>query len=286
MGPVPRSAILFFIPGNPGISAYYRTFFDALQSRHPGLDIVTSNHVGFNGADTPRPAKYIDLDAQIAHKIDLLEAILFGRSAEEKSRRIPIFLAGHSVGAYMAIKVLAARPECVARVYLLFPTLSHIAQSPQGVVTTALLRVPGLVSAASNLVWGISAVMPLSWKYAVVRWFTGFSGDAVAVTADQVLTRTAVHSALTLARSEMSEINAPDRAFWTKFASRCRAYWATSDRWVADKHRAELLGMAQGMESHHCGEAPHAFCIRHGELVAEQVADWLDRDIPLGYESA
>lgn len=277
-----RTAILFFIPGNPGIETYYTAFFASLKRLVPGLDIICFPHLGFDARDiTTRPSsRAIDLDAQIAHKVDILDSILLGRTPEEKARRVPIYLAGHSVGAYMAIQVLSLRPESVERAYLLFPTLSHIAASPQGrVATTLLLRVPGLVTAATCVTWVVANLLPQSWRRRGVAWWTGFPEDAVAVTEERVLTTRAVHAALTLARSEMVEIKDPDAQFWKKYASRCTAYWARHDGWVSERHRTELLAMAEGMESYHCNTASHAFCIRHGDLVAEKVGAWLRRDL-------
>lgn len=276
-----RDAVLLFIPGNPGITSYYTTFFARLKSLCPNLDIVASNHIGFNAHDVRKSSSHIDLNAQIAHKIHLLDEIAANVSREERERKMPIFVAGHSVGAYMAIKVLEARPDVVCRTYLLFPTINNIAASPQGVIATTALKVPGLITLATLLVWFISTAVPTSIKYGLVKWFTGFPGDAVRVTADEVLTSTGVHSALTLARSEMAEINAPDAAFWERFALRCSAYWAITDRWVSETHRTELLGIAKGLESYTCPSAPHAFCIRHGDLVADRVANWLNRDLKL-----
>ncbi|CCG82071.1 Putative uncharacterized protein [Taphrina deformans PYCC 5710] len=274
-----RDAILFFIPGNPGITSYYTTFLTRLRASCPGLDIIASNHIGFDAGDIRKASDFIDLNAQIAHKVQLLDEISSNLTPDERHRKVPVFVAGHSVGGYMAIKVLEARPDIVDRVYFLFPTVNNIAASPQGVMATAALKIPGLITLATLFAWLLCTVVPRSFKYAAVRWFTGFPEDAVRVTADEVLTATGVHTALTLARSEMAEIGAPDAAFWEKYATRCSAYWATTDRWVSDTHRTVLLGIAKGLENYTCKAAPHAFCIRHGDLVADQVAKWLDRDV-------
>lgn len=270
-----------FIPGNPGITTYYKTFFTTLRQIIPGLDIISANFVGFNPQDPIRDAQSIDLQAQIADRIDRLDGILLGLSQAERKANLPIYLAGHSVGAYIALQVLAARPESIDRVYLLTPTISDIAQSAQGQLMTHVLKVPGIVQSVATFTWVLSHCLPSSIVSGLVKWFTGLPDDAVHITTQEVLRKNVVYTALTLARSEMLTITSPDLVFWQRYASRCSAYWATKDRWVSDSHRTELLAVAKGMESYHCKDAPHAFCLRHGEVVAKKVGDWMKRDIAM-----
>lgn len=269
-----RTAILFFIPGNPGLSSYYTTFYAVLKAQIPGLEIVTTNHIGFNACDGRLDSQYIDLSAQIAHKIDLLDGIVLGRNDG-----VPIYIAGHSVGAYIATKVLQARPEHIKHAYLLFPTLSHIARSQRGRVATLALQVPGLITFLSLLTWLITLLIPRQTRLRIVKWHTGFPDEAAEISAFQVLSRNTVYSALTLALTEMREINEPDTSFWAKYGSKCTAYWAREDHWVNDDARRELIDLASGMENYFCDEAPHAFCVSHNELVAKRVGTWMARDM-------
>ena len=273
-----RSCILFFIPGNPGLSSYYRAFFKELKAKVPGIDIITTNHIGFNPDDGRRDASSIDLSAQIAHKIDLLDGIAIGRKPEEKD--IPIYVAGHSVGAYMATKVLAARPELVDHLFLLFPTMSHIGRSRQGRIATVLLSIPFIIQFLSLLTWTLSVLVPANLRLNWVKRFTKFPDNSADITAFEVLTRNNVYTALTLALTEMREINEPDTKFWSKYADRCTSYWARHDHWVQDNAREELIACAPAMENYFCDEAPHAFCVSHNELVAKRVADWIAAKLP------
>lgn len=270
-----RKAILLFVPGNPGIISYYTSFFETLRKEVPGLDIISSNYVGFNVSDARKPSHSIALPAQIAATIGQLDNLL----KAAKSGKIPVYLAGHSVGAYICLQVLKARSECIHRVYLLTPTINDIAESPQGRILTPLYRLPGFVTFVASLVWCVTHVMPKSLLLAVIQKVTKLPREAALVTMEEVVRDNIIYTVLTLAQSEMELIRAPDRAFWKVFAARCSAYWAEDDHWVSLHHRAELLGIAEGMESYHCQSAPHAFCIRHGDVVAAKVAEWIIRDI-------
>lgn len=300
-----RTAILFFIPGNPGLSSYYTAFFDALRARIPGLDIITSNHLGFSPGDARREEGYIGLSAQVAHKVDLLDGIILGMTSEERhgrdagpnggggtrnfgaqkqshgdDGRIPIYIAGHSVGAYMATKVMQARPTDIKRAYLLFPTLSHISQSRNGRIAKRILDLPGSITVLSLLagLLDVGVVSP-DLRVRLVKWWTGFPDAAARVSALEVLTRNTVHTALTLAYTEMRDINAPDAEFLKTQAPRCAAYWARTDAWVSPESRDEIVRIAEGMENYICDEAPHAFCVAHNEIVAERVGAWMATDI-------
>lgn len=275
-----RRAVLFFIPGNPGISAFYETFFDTLTVQVPGLEIITTDHLGFEEDHNVRdPVHRIDLDAQIEHKIDLLDGILLGRTAAEKAAKIPIFIAGHSVGAYMALRVLERRSNDISRVYLLTPTINDISKSQQGRILTPLYAIPSFVSIIAAVVFLLTTFIPgrlLQW---LVQRVTKLPDDACHIVRTRVLRPSVVYTALTLAQSEMRQISAPDEKFWAKFGSRCSSYWATDDHWVSESHRETLLNVAPGLESFNCLESPHAFCIRHGDLVARKVGQWMQRDI-------
>lgn len=268
-----------FIPGNPGITSYYKLFFDTLQKNVPGLDIISSNFLGFNATDSCRPSEAINLEAQFGDLIDRLDGILLGLSQDERDAKIPIYLAGHSVGAYFAIQALAARPEAIHRVYLLTPTINDIAESPRGQLMTKMLQVPGIVTLIANFVWLLSNCLPTVVLASIVKWITQLPDEAVGITTKEVLRYNVVFTALTLARTEMTSIVSPDRKFWQQYATRCSAYWANGDHWVSELHRTELLGIAEGLESYHCTDSPHAFCLRHGDLVGGKVAQWMKRDI-------
>jgi pimeloyl-ACP methyl ester carboxylesterase len=281
---MPKS-VLLFIPGNPGIIEYYDAFFRALQQHHPKLEIHAFNHIGFSsGGKSARrlPKHEIELDAQIAHAIDRLDSLLTAYKNQASREQPHIFVAGHSVGAYIACKMLEARPHAIRRLYLLTPTLTEIAKSPQGQIMALCLRVPAFIRVVAAFVWLITSLVPQIFRKKIVARYTGFSDEAVRVTTDSVVQPINVYTALTLAASEMREIRGPDRAFWKEFAHHCSAYWVEKDHWTHLASRDQLLAETH-MESYFCKRANHAFCVRHSELVADVVAGWLGRDMALDF---
>ena len=151
-----QTCLIFFIPGNPGLVGYYEPFLDTLRSLLDEAEarggntklyhIYSQNLLGFDDADHPRPFSAAatsssssssqqppySLEEQISH--------LCSRLADLNSP-VPydkVVLMGHSVGAYMAVEVfhryhISPFPQLnLHSAVLLFPTVTHIARSPNG----------------------------------------------------------------------------------------------------------------------------------------------------------
>ncbi|ORY86332.1 hypothetical protein BCR37DRAFT_218035 [Protomyces lactucae-debilis] len=279
------ATILMFIPGNPGIVDYYGPFFTALKEHHKQLQIYAYNHVGFTSNPTKSlklPPHQINLDAQIAHAIDRFDALLLAHKGSAGSQQPQIYLAGHSVGAYIACKVLEARPDVVQRIYLLTPTLTEIALSPQGRLLTPCSHIPGFLQLVAGFVWLWTSLLPQQYRLKFIAWWTGFSKEAVRVTTDSVVQPGNVYTGLVLGASEMTDIRSPDAKFWRKYGKRCSAYWVMRDHWIHEASRDQLLADTR-IESYFCKRANHAFCVRHSEIVADVVAGWLGRDLAMKF---
>ncbi|RKO89042.1 hypothetical protein BDK51DRAFT_28637, partial [Blyttiomyces helicus] len=69
-----------------------------------------------------------NLQDQISHKIAVLDAL-----RERHPPRTRFIIVGHSIGAYIALQVLRARPaHGIVKLYALFPELHSIAATPNG----------------------------------------------------------------------------------------------------------------------------------------------------------
>lgn len=133
--------------GNPGLVEFYTPFLAALHEKSGGrLSILAHGHLGHSPA-VPHGGAYKDpysvgLTAQVESALEAVDAIkaAFPQSA--------IAVAGHSVGAWITLQVdpflratcmhpddtqvMKARPDTIASVFLLFPTIAHIAKTPNG----------------------------------------------------------------------------------------------------------------------------------------------------------
>jgi hypothetical protein len=100
--------------------------------------------------------------------------------------------------------------------------------------------------------------------------------------------RSTILAALTLARSEMALIRSPDLAWFAANRGRIWGYWGKNDGWVQGSRAEEIMEALKGSSIEvedegpklvrvwECVEGlPHAFCLQHGEVMAEKVAPWL-----------
>ena len=146
--------LIYFITGNPGLIAYYRPFLSRLHSllvndsrtESARFHICGHSLKGFEfshqATHGPPPKSPLSLEEQIKWQEELLYNHI--RSHRDRSGNTPkVILMGHSVGAYMLLELIRQHRDVIARGeedfdliggILLFPTITHIAKSPLGVV--------------------------------------------------------------------------------------------------------------------------------------------------------
>lgn len=135
--------VLLFIPGNPGLIGFYTPFlshiYDA-SSTDDSLAILAHTHVGYESSDgngRPRDKDHVGLTAQVAALVEVVDAI-----ADSLGPEVEIVLAGHSMGSWLATQLLKARPERIASLFLLFPSIYNIADTPNGVALSVPTFLP------------------------------------------------------------------------------------------------------------------------------------------------
>jgi hypothetical protein len=122
------------------------------------LAILAQAHVGHTpGVDDPseRNAGHYCLTTQIQNAVEAFDAVKSTFGANTK-----ILVLGHSIGSWIALQVrilaniflnaahaefqvLKARPKTVCGLFLLFPTISHIGNTPNGrSLSVSLLLLP------------------------------------------------------------------------------------------------------------------------------------------------
>ncbi|TCD59886.1 hypothetical protein EIP91_011261 [Steccherinum ochraceum] len=264
-------ALVIMIPGNPGLAQFYTPFLTAIYEKCNGtLPIMVSALVGHtphidDSARVFEDPSTVALSAQVEHLVDLVDAAaaVYGK----------IVLIGHSVGSWLALQVLRARPDAVDHIFLLFPTIAHIGSTPRGRSLSWLFHapLPRFISSASYATRLIPTRL-LAWM------FSDWPPAQLAVLRSLLNSPSVVFAALTMAHDEMNTINEPDIPLLQTFSNRIHLYYGETDGWV-DEQKALLL---KELELHvdvkiaHAPEdIPHAFVINHGEELAAQCYEWL-----------
>ncbi|KAL2797031.1 hypothetical protein BJX66DRAFT_118369 [Aspergillus keveii] len=232
-------------------------------------------------------------------------------SSTTKSRP-KVILIGHSVGTYMAMEILRRHRESpseesgqqdfdIVGGILLFPTVKDIAASPSGKKLTFLLRlIPQLALVVSIFARILVTLLPASILSAVVNLvMRGPPLEAAHATCEFLRSKRGVRQALHMAADEMRTITSDKWSddVWgvsspsaTKTASNLAPpaqlffYFGRDDHWVAERTREEIVTSRGGGNEEEgkgprmvvCEEAvPHAFCLRHSELMAGKTADMI-----------
>ncbi|KZT30768.1 hypothetical protein NEOLEDRAFT_1083136 [Neolentinus lepideus HHB14362 ss-1] len=276
--PSAEPTVILFIPGNPGLLGFYTPFLStlyekAVASGSTSLAILAHSYLGHTPGLVDRTTfshpERVGLTSQVHALVEVVDSIksIYGAGTR-------IVLVGHSVGTWTALQVLKARHDGIAEVFLLFPTITHIVKTPNGRRLWWLFKrpFPRLVSTASPL----TRLLPL-------QVFSVILGDwpstQLQVLLKLVHSPPCVFSALTMANDEMETIRELDIVLLDENRHRICIYFGDRDHWVGEQREAILRVFNPEPDSvrvvHGHSDIPHAFCINHGEPVAEQCYEWL-----------
>lgn len=143
------------------------------------------------------------LQEQIAHKKAFIEKYIPQNSK--------IILIGHSIGAYIILKLLKEkiRESDIVKSILLFPTIERMAVTPNGRYVTPLLNYFKWFAVSTV---SLVSYLPQSITKSLVQWW--FSGrrvhDGVVDTTLRLLNADTSCNSLEMARCEMDEVTELD----------------------------------------------------------------------------
>jgi pimeloyl-ACP methyl ester carboxylesterase len=311
-----RDVLVFLITGNPGLIGYYHPFLSVLsklleQTKNDGdalrVHVYGRGLSGFEEGDhepfsAERPP--FDVEAQIVDTMDFLEGLRIEASSKYGQQFDNIILMGHSVGAYIVLEIfnrLMHGPKSNSKLnlqagILLFPTITHLLQSPSGQRVNRLRSLPAGSFIASHL-HQIASTFLWAWPTSALFWFVrsalGMSPHAARATVQFLRSPDAVWQAIYLGQDELRVIseNKWTEELW-QVTENVRQqqpesnvpkfffYFGAHDHWVANEYRAKFIE-AREEHANRTGpphlrgrtrivvdedDIPHAFCIRKSGL--------------------
>lgn len=296
----PRRGLIYLICGNPGLIAFYADFLEYLRVlldqkpllQNAAYDIFGRNLLGFSDEehapfDRQNPPYDLEREVQgIYNDIVARAATPVGQEPYDS-----VILMGHSVGAYIAVEVfhrhMKSRQDSpllnLSQGFLLFPTLSHLAQSRSGQKLSLLGQ---FYSLGGNLHVFLRSLL---WPFPAgsLRWFIRnvmqFSPRAADVTAEWLKSKNGIWQALYLGQSELQTIREDlwEEELWEvsgdsleeeKLVPKFFMLYAKRDHWIADRVRDDFIerrrehGERGGRTKIRIdqGEIQHDFCTKQG----------------------
>eukprot|EP01062_Namystynia_karyoxenos_P007985 TRINITY_DN12814_c0_g1_i1.p1 TRINITY_DN12814_c0_g1~~TRINITY_DN12814_c0_g1_i1.p1 ORF type:complete len:377 (+),score=96.18 TRINITY_DN12814_c0_g1_i1:101-1132(+) len=282
--------VVLVLPGNPGLVYFYAPFLRALKqqfgSQQTGL--LCAGYCGHSLTDYNR-GEVFSVEQQEELQFALAQRLL------EQHEGARLHIMGHSVGGYVALRVADRLPhERVATIVGLFPTVHHIARTPNARLWWMLLPGPRHATAAFA---GALGLIPLSVRSWLLRTFHKEIADA-ETPWDGVVARMASYRLLSnilyMARTEFLAIQDADQAMLDRHRGRLVMYYGAEDGWVPSECRTAVEAKLGVQTSSPGGPglgapetypamvvdgtgAPHAFVLSHSEHVAKEVFPLLRR---------
>ncbi|KAG0032301.1 hypothetical protein BGZ81_011174 [Podila clonocystis] len=267
--------VLLMIPGNPGLIDYYITFLQTVHDTCQGkIDIFGASHLGHSsGRHVTDPSRLFTLQEQVESKIAIFDAL-----TEKFPKGTRFVLAGHSMGSWLALKVLKARPNHgIEKVFELFPTIHKIADTPNGRNMKNLFKpsVRTMVGGVVNTLRFIFSAPPV--LRSIVSLATGQDAEMAQVTSQKLLHGHVVRNCLFLAGQEMEQIAEMDMALIQEHSAKFVFYYGKTDEWSPIENYYEMQEKFPKVKSILCEQGMvHAFVLGHGEAMGVLVGGWIN----------
>ncbi|KAG0092325.1 hypothetical protein BGZ92_010202 [Podila epicladia] len=275
LDPSQTRTVLLMIPGNPGLIDYYTPFLQTVHDTCQGkLDIFGASHLGHSsGPHVTDPSRLFTLQEQVDSKIAIFDAL-----TEKFPKGTRFVLAGHSMGSWLALKVLKARPNHgIEKVFELFPTIHKIADTPNGRNMKNLFKpsVRTMVGGVVSTLRFIFSAPPV--LRSIVSLATGQDAEMAQVTSQKLLHGHVVRNCLFLAGQEMEQITEMDTALIHEHSGKFVFYYGKTDEWSPIENFYEMQDKFPKVKSILCEQGMvHAFVLGHGEAMGVLVGGWIN----------
>ncbi|KAG0344239.1 hypothetical protein BG004_004620 [Podila humilis] len=247
---------------------------DRSSSQNTVLLMIPASHLGHSsGPHVKEPSRLFSLQEQVDNKIAIFDIL-----ASKFPKGTRFILAGHSMGAWLALKVLKARPNHgIERVFELFPTIHKIADTPNGRNMKNLFK-PSVWTAVGGLVSTLRFIFSAPPVLrSIVRLATGQDSEMAQVTSQELLHSHVVKNCLFLAGQEMEQIADMDTTLIQEHASKFVFYYGKTDEWSPIENYYEMQELFPKVKSILCEQGMvHAFVIGHGEAMGAHVGGWIN----------
>ena len=207
--------LVYFITGNPGLIEYYEIFLNTLHTllsnstgKSSETDVISIYGQSLAGFEEDTAFSNIDqkttpygLEEVIEISLKSLQGLRITSGTRKGQQYTSVILIGHSVGSYILLEIIQRLrkrriPINIRAGILLFPTVTHLSQSPSGLKITKLFKIPDFPRKASMAAKALIGIAPESILRRLVGVVTRMPEDAAEVTTRFLRSRMGIWQAL------------------------------------------------------------------------------------------
>ncbi|XP_044760095.1 lipid droplet-associated hydrolase-like [Coccinella septempunctata] len=268
-----REKLILIIPGNPGITGFYKNFMEILHRKHecPVWAIGYSGHEEYRqkSINTEFPG-LIGLRQQIEQKYSFIKEYV-----PEDSE---LHVIGHSIGSYMTLELLK-EPDIEKRIfktYLLFPTIEGMIQTPNGRFLYRFVR--PILRIVYFLSWFFS-ILPrtISLSLLSIYMFLTDMPFSHRETIYYLINANVLRQVFSLAFEELEQVKERDDENLKKNSHRVHILYSETDGWCLPEFYTKIKKDFPDIQAR-TSRFNHAFIFNENQDVAEVVSKWITDD--------
>lgn len=212
-------------------------------------------------------SSYPSLEYQVKHKRWFIENILYPEYQD-------ITLIGHSIGAYIGLKVADEMPlSRISRVVGLFPTIERMAVTPNGKFFSSSFKYGRWFAIGAAYVLSF---LPDRFHRLLLRRFLPEDGEHHYLAAKNLLQYRCLYNSLMMANDEMLNVTEIDYDLLHRQLPRTILYYGRNDLWCLESSYRDIKQRFPEAQLHLCDkDFAHAFVLRDAFSCADLVAGWL-----------
>lgn len=216
-----------------------------------------------------------NLDGQVQHKLEFIKQYV--------PHDVKIHLIGHSIGAWMVLQLLKL-PEIKPKIhhaYLLFPTIEHMRETPNGWIYTNIVQrfwfILSLIITIFSKLPLVAQVLVINIYFFVMNIPRHFTGTALKYSRPSVLQKIVY-----LADEEMERVVEPDYEVLKENQHILKLYYGTTDGWTPVNYCHRLQERINGLDAEvDIYKFAHAFVLRSSVEMGKLVGGWILRNRPI-----
>ncbi|OZC07994.1 hypothetical protein X798_04990 [Onchocerca flexuosa] len=281
--------IILMVPGNPGNEQFYADFGQIVLTKISRIMQVSEENSLFCAVShlnhVPMPREYSGMSIyNCADRISLADQIQykFNFCLQYLPKTAKLILIGHSIGSYLMLRMLPDLLEHefnVIRCIALFPTIEHMAESPNGERLLPWLKKFCKWDGVVKVVFSWLTYLPDSVKERIctflIRKRNECFSPCILQSVVEIVDINVIRNIIFMAMDELLTVSNLDETLLL-YNDRCRFLYGTVDQWCPLRYALEMQErLGKNIVIIDDKKCEHAFVLNHGEVVAHEVAKWI-----------